>query len=234
MAHRFYINCPLPVGPIRLQGAEAHHIATVSRLHPGDRVCLFNGDGHEYPASIQTVERRAVELEILRVESPNRELATQIQVAAPLPKGDRAQFLIEKLTEMGVAAFVPLETARSVISPREAKLAKLERYVIEASKQCGRNVLLRIEPVAEWRGYCRRDDLPARKILAHSGGANRLPSGEDVALAVGPEGGFTDEEVEYARQAGWHVVDLGPRTLRIETAAILLAAWQVRPGADSP
>ena len=63
-------------------------------------------------------------------------------MAAPLPKGDRAQFLIEKLTELGVAAFTPLQTARSVVHPRETKLDKLQRYVIEASKQCGRNMLM--------------------------------------------------------------------------------------------
>ena len=77
------------------------------------------------------------------------ELSDRLEVAAPLPKGDRAQFLVEKLTELGVTSFVPLKTARSVVEPREAKREKLQRYVIEASKQCGRNVLMRIEPPSE-------------------------------------------------------------------------------------
>src|SRR5579872_6289798 len=149
MAERFYVNCDLQPGPILLQGAEAHHLATVCRLRPGDAVCLFNGDGRQYPARVAEVGRRAVALEVEAVEAPPRELPFRLEVAAPLPRGDRAQFLLEKLTELGVTDFVPLATARSVVHPREAKLEKLERHVIEASKQCGRNVLLRVAAPAD-------------------------------------------------------------------------------------
>ncbi|MBI1914305.1 MAG: 16S rRNA (uracil(1498)-N(3))-methyltransferase [Planctomycetes bacterium] len=225
MADRFHVNSPLGVGPVELDGPEAHHLATVCRLRPGDVVCLFNGDGREYPAEVTQVAKRVVSLNVLRVEAPERELAFRLEVAAPVPKGDRAQFLVEKLTELGVTTFVPLKTARSVVEPREAKREKLERYVIEASKQCGRNVLMQIEPLAEWASYCCRDTLPPRRLLAHPGGAGRLGVGGEVdaALAVGPEGGFTDEEVGAARSAGWQVIGLGPRILRIETAAVVLA-----------
>jgi 16S rRNA (uracil1498-N3)-methyltransferase len=141
-----------------------------------------------------------------------------------LPKGDRAQFLVEKLTELGVTTFVPLRTSRSIIQPRDAKLEKLHRYVIEASKQCGRNVLMQIAAFEDWETYCRNSDLPVLRILGHPGGAHTpCCAGVDVALAVGPEGGFTDEEVIHARDAGWQLLDLGPRVLRVETAAIVLA-----------
>src|SRR5262249_53228101 len=144
--------------------------------------------------------------------------------AAPLPKGDRGDFLLEKLTELGVTDFVPLRTRRSVIHPREARLDKLERAVIEASKQCGRNVLMQVGPLTDWDDYCRRTELPQRKILAHPGGeAITTGAAGDMAVAVGPEGGFTDEEVTLARAAGWRVVSLGPRILRVETAALALA-----------
>src|SRR5262249_9616381 len=147
-----------------------------------------------------------------------------LELAAPLPKGDRAQFLLEKLTELGVTTFVPLQTKRSIVQPREAKLEKLARYVIEASKQCGRNKLMQVTPLVNWETYCRQTDLPRLRILGRPGGS-RTPwhAGVDVALAVGPEGGFTDEEVSHARAAGWQLVDLGPRILRVETAAIVLA-----------
>src|SRR5207244_11663664 len=99
---------------------------------------------------------------------------------------------------------VPLLTARGVVQPREAKLEKLERYVIEASKQCGRNVLLQVRPPADWATYCRRADLPGLRILAHPGESGEgWPTRQDVALAVGPEGGMTGEEVEAGRRAGW-------------------------------
>src|SRR5262249_13937860 len=141
---RFYINCPLQPGPVFLEGAEAHHLATVRRFRPGDAVCLFNGDGREYPARIVEIQRRNVALEVTDVAEPRRELAFHLEVAAPLPKSDRGQFLIEKLTELGVTAFVPLQTQHSVVHPRETRLDKVQRHVIEASKQCGRNTLMTV------------------------------------------------------------------------------------------
>jgi 16S rRNA (uracil1498-N3)-methyltransferase len=225
MAERFYVNQPLGPGPITLTGPDAHHLAVVCRLRAGDPVCLFNGDGHEYHGRVgESVGRREVTVEVLRAESPGRELPFRLVLAAPLPKGDRAQFLLEKLTELGVTDFVPLRTARSIVQPREAKLDKLQRHVIEASKQCGRNVLLHVHPLTAWADYCRSEGLPTRKLLAHPGGGSPpAPLGEDTVAAVGPEGGFTDEEVSQAREAGWQVVGLGPRILRIETAALALA-----------
>jgi len=225
MADRFYINCPLAPGPVAVDGSEAHHLAVVCRLRPGDAVCLFNGDGRQYPAEVRAVGRRVVVLEVRAVEAPVREHPFRLEIAAPLPKGDRAQFLIEKLTELGVASFTPLRTARGVVLPRETKLDKLQRYVIEASKQCGRNVLMEIGPLTDWAAFPRRDDLRGRKVLAHPGGAANGwgVGGADVVAAVGPEGGFTEEEVDSARAAGWEVVGLGPRILRVETAAMALA-----------
>jgi 16S rRNA (uracil1498-N3)-methyltransferase len=113
--------------------------------------------------------------------------------------------------------------ARSVVHPRDAKLDRLQRHVIEASKQCGRNVLMEIGPLTEWADFLRRDDLPGRKVLAQPGGAKWTPEAGDVVAAVGPEGGFTDDEVEQALAAAWTVVGLGPRVLRVETAAMVLA-----------
>ncbi len=228
MAERFYVNCELKPGPVLVQGAEAHHLAVVCRLRPGDAVCLFNGDGHQYPARIEEIGRREVALEVFSVESPARELPFRLDVAAPLPRGDRAQFLLEKLTELGVTTFTPLRTARSVVHPRETKLDKLQRHVIEASKQCGRNVLLEVRPTMDWEAYCRAGELPARRILGHPGAdwtrADAVSESRcDTVAAVGPEGGFTEEEVALARATDWRLLDLGPRILRVETAAIALA-----------
>jgi 16S rRNA (uracil1498-N3)-methyltransferase len=242
MAERFYVNCELGPGPVLVQGAEAHHLAVVCRLRPGDAVCLFNGDGRQYPARIEKINRREVALEVLAVESPSRELPFRLDIAAPLPRGDRAQFLLEKLTELGVTSFTPLRTARSVVHPRETKLDKLQRYVIEASKQCGRNVLLEVRPMIEWPAFCAAAELPPRRVLAHPGGSEEseesgvrneekeqpphsspLTPHSSLVAAVGPEGGFTEDEVALARAAGWRLLDLGPRILRVETAAIALA-----------
>ncbi len=240
MSERYYLDARLGFGEIIIEGPEAHHLATVCRARPGDAVCLFNGDGFEYRAKIVETGRRRVTLDILERDAPQRELPFALEVAAPLPKGDRAQFLVEKLTELGVTAFVPLATRRSVVHAGEGKHEKLQRYVIEASKQCGRNVLMRVEAPVEWETYARAENLPAARVLAHPGGtAQEKEPGEDqptagVALAVGPEGGFAAEEVEFARSAGWRLLDMGPRILRVETAALALAAWAVAARTGAP
>jgi len=235
MAERFYTNSALAVGPVLLQGPEAHHLATVCRLSTGEQVVLFNGDGREYSAEIISVSRKQVELDVQSIEQPPREFGFRLEVATPLPKGDRADFLIEKLTELGVTDFVPLRTQRSVVQPRETKLERLQRTVIEASKQCGRNVLMQVHALAEWSEYCRRRELPARKLLAHLEGSFRMMEDSafsDVCVAVGPEGGFTVEEVELAKGAGWQLVRLGPRVLRVETAALVMAVKAGLSGAE--
>ena len=225
MSERFYVSSPLGLGPFQLDGAEAHHLASVLRAHLGDQVYLFNGDGREYRAVIASIAKRHVQLDILGVDSPQREAAHPVHIAAPLPKGDRAQFLLEKLTELGVTFFVPLKTARSIVHPGHGKIEKLERYVIEASKQCGRNVLLQICQPTSWEEYCRRPNLPPKRFLAHPGGTE-LPRGvdTDVVCTIGPEGGFTEQEVKLGEEHGWQTVGLGHTILRIETAALVIAA----------
>jgi 16S rRNA (uracil1498-N3)-methyltransferase len=236
MAERFYVNCPLGPGPVTLAGPEAHHMAVVCRVRPGDQVYLFNGNGAQYPAEVVAVARRSVNLTIQAVERPSLELPFKLEVAVPLPKGDRASFLVEKLTEIGVTTLVPLRTARSIVHPSENRLDKLQRTVIEASKQCGRNYLLQVKPLAEWSEYCRRAELPPIKGLAHPRRSREIRQeavfdkvgANAIALAIGPEGGFSEEEVELAVGVGWTRIDLGPRILRVETAALVLAALASR------
>jgi 16S rRNA (uracil1498-N3)-methyltransferase len=232
MSERYYINLPLHPGNVELTGPEAHHLATVCRLRAGDAVCLFNGDGREYPARIDAVARKSVQLTILGVEEPQRELPFTLEVAAPVPKGDRGQFLMEKLTELGVTSFVPLLCERTVIHPREGKLDKLHRYVIESSKQCGRNRFMQIVEPASWESYCNAAKAGDVCLLAHPGEeALAMPTAASARIAIGPEGGFTEAEIARARAAGWRLVSLGPRMLRIETAALALAV-QVIGGAS--
>lgn len=223
MSDRYYLEHPLAPGTVVVRGAEAHHLAHVCRVQVGESVYLFNGDGRQYLAQVLGADKRNVTLEVTQVEEPMRELGFRLIVAAPLPKGDRAQFLLEKLTELGVTDFVPLRTARSVVHPRETD--KLTRYVIEASKQCGRNTLLRVAPLTEWNAYLQQTSLPAHRLLADVAATEVIgdTTPSDVVLAVGPEGGWTEKEVQGARNHGWQTVSLGPRILRVETAALVLA-----------
>jgi 16S rRNA (uracil1498-N3)-methyltransferase len=208
-----------------LTGSEAYHLATVCRARPGDAITLFSGDGAEFLASVSEVGKQLVVLDVGQRLTPQRELGFHLEIATALPKGDRADFLIEKLTELGVTKFVPLQTARSVVRPRAEKLDRFRRSVIEASKQCRRNVLMHIEPLIPFTDYVLRPGLPTNRWIAHPmGDAHQIPPG-DVAIGIGPEGGFTDEELAAAQAAGWHNLGLGPRILRVETAAICVAFW---------
>jgi 16S rRNA (uracil1498-N3)-methyltransferase len=226
MADRFFTPQPLAPGAVTLDGDEAKHLATVRRFGPGDRVTLFNGDGHEYPATVATVAKREVTLRVESVETPARERAATLTVASALPKGDRFDFLLEKLVELGVTRFVPLVTERSVVVPKADRREKWERAVIEASKQCGRNVLMAVDDPTPVAGYVATPVGEGVRLLLHTGPVVRLLESPPVptVVAVGPEGGFTDVEVAAAVAAGWLVRSLGPRTLRTETAAIAAAA----------
>jgi 16S rRNA (uracil1498-N3)-methyltransferase len=225
MSARFFTTDALSLGDYTLEGPEAHHLAAVRRFNTGDRVTLFNGDGSEYQAEVLSIHKKSVVLQISEVTSIARELKYPLVVASALPKADRADFLIEKLTELGVSHFIPLLTERSIVRPKQVIVEKLHRAVIEASKQCGRNTLMMVESPSNWQDLLERTDLPRiRMVLHQDSGANALTKpAEGTIVAIGPEGGFTPEEVEAARQAGWKTHSLGPRILRVETAALAAA-----------
>jgi 16S rRNA (uracil1498-N3)-methyltransferase len=226
MAERFFTSDSLAPGEYVVSGAEAHHISTVRRFGPGDRVVLFNGDGNEYAAEVVGVAKKAVTLNVLSVAAIDRELAFPLVVASALPKGDRADFLVEKLTELGATRFIPLVTARSVVVPKESAVEKFRRAVIEASKQCGRNRLMIVDAPQKWDAFATRGDLPQTRFVLHTApGLPRLARCVGGAtVAVGPEGGFSPDEVAAAFAAGWQAVSLGTRVLRVETAALTAAA----------
>ncbi len=224
MADRFYTPDPLGPGEYVLTGPEAHHLAQVRRFAEGDAVTLFNGDGREYPAHVLSASKRAVTLTVLAPVEADRELAFPLVVGSALPKGDRADFLIEKLTELGVTRFVPLLTTRAVVQPKSSVVEKFTRVVIEASKQCGRNRLMQIDPPRKWSDFVSRTDLPGARVVLHTGPGLAQVSAKGGTVAVGPEGGFTAEEVAEAVACGWAVASLGTRVLRVETAALAAAA----------
>ena len=237
MSDRYFTPGPISGQRAVLAGAEAHHLIHVMRAGPGRRVELFDGSGRQWVAVVRRIARAEVELDLVAEEPIDRELAVDVTLAVALPKGDRQRWLVEKAVELGVRRLVPLETARGVARPGAATLERLRRYVIEASKQSGRNRLLEIWPGQSWADLLASTAGVPQRWMAHPGGdpqgAPSVPCGarlpplapqDQVVLAVGPEGGFTADQVAAAVGAGWRLVDLGPRILRVETAAVLLAA----------
>jgi 16S rRNA (uracil1498-N3)-methyltransferase len=254
MTDRYFVEPPITADRPVLAGPEAHHLIHVMRARPGERVVLFDGSGAEFPAVVERVGRAEVALAVLSRQEVDRELPVHLTLGVALPKGDRQKWLVEKAVELGVGRIVPLKTARAVAQPGQQALQRLRRTVIEASKQCGRNRLMEIVEPQAWADFLSGSrDVPCR-LLAHPHSAAdatgdcpnfrptkmglspsevpqlsfRRPLAADcVLLAVGPEGGFTDEEVALAMAAGWRTVHLGPRILRVETAALLLVALVV-------
>lgn len=241
MADRYYSSQKIPASAadFTLDGEEAHHLIRVMRVKPGARVVLFDGSGAEYDAAVAVVEKKSLRLEILACRHEDRELAVPLCLAVALPKGERQRWLVEKAVELGVSHFVPLLAERSVVKAGEAAAERLERMVIEAAKQCGRNTLMKILPAATSRELFSQtpgemsEQMPAKpavRILAHPGGESL----NAVCHEFGPEGGFTDAEIEDARLAGWQTVSLGKTILRTETAAIKIAAvFSAEDDADS-
>lgn len=228
MADRFFYPDLPPGGRVTLEGDEAHHLVRVRRLGPGDQVELFDGRGGALAARVGQIGRGTVELTLVGEPLPDRAAPCELTLATAAPKGDRFDWLVEKATELGVTRLVWLRTERSVVDPRSAKLDRLRRAIVEAAKQCGRNRLMRLDGPVPWADLLRDPTAPVR-LFAHPGGlpASAWPrAGTDrpAILAVGPEGGFSDREVEAARGAGWQAVDLGRTILRVETAAVVGSA----------
>ena len=239
MSDRYFVDHPISLGRVTLTGPEAHHLMHVMRAGPGTQVTLFDGHGAEFPAVVQQVRRSEVELSVVSCDPVDRELPIELTLGVALPKGDRQKWLIEKAVELGVTQLAPLRTERAVAQPVEQAILRLRRSVIEASKQCGRNRLMQIVAPQNWSDFVRETaDVPCR-LLAHPqpeiapmySGSQENAAGKPArytamktVVAVGPEGGLTDDEVTLALAAGWRLIDLGPRILRIETAALAMVA----------
>jgi 16S rRNA (uracil1498-N3)-methyltransferase len=232
MSQRYFVAPPIAFAAeadrrVVLAGDEARHLAGVMRARIGDEVTLFDGSGSEFAARIAKLGKQAVELEVVGRQEISRELARPLTLGVALPKGDRQKWLVEKATELGTTRLVPLVTERGVAQPVEAALDRLRRSVIEASKQCGRNRLLEIGEPQTLAEFAAAAPPGALRLIAHPGGAeaSTLVTEGELWAAVGPEGGFTDAEVAAAEQARWQRVSLGRAILRVETAAMALAAW---------
>ena len=229
MSERFFITTQPAGDRAVLEGDEARHLTRVLRAKVGDTVSLFDGRGREWPARVASLGRDRVELDTTEPTVDPVPVAIPLTLAVALPKGDRQKWMVEKLTELGAARLVPLETTRGVAEATASAQARLERVVIEACKQCGRNTLMEIAAGHPLERLLAEVPDGACVVIAHPGGTPldvaAIPTtATEIIALVGPEGGFTDEELGVADRAGVIRISLGPHILRVETAAIALAA----------
>ncbi len=236
MPDRFYAPEMCDSETVSIDGQEAQHMLRVLRLEFGSRVQIFDGVGTQAEAELTASARNRVELRILERQTDSAQCGPSLVLATAVPKGDRFRWLVEKATELGVDRLIPLSTERSVVHPGDGKLARMQQTVIAACKQSGRNRLMEIDPPVSFPEFLDGAGPQKRVFIAHPEAEpiqaierlDRLDS--DVVLAIGPEGGFSDSEIETALAAGARPINLGSHVLRIETAAVALAAffrWQL-------
>ena len=229
MADRFFTDSAFVDDQITLADDQAHHLINVMRAKLGDEVVLFDGQGNEFQTQIIELAKKRLTLKRLATTQPQRKLRADITIAAALPKGDRQKFLIEKLVELGVAKFVPLSTPRSVAQVNPKVLGRIEKQIVEATKQCRRSYLMEISEAKTIAEVIEQYDAETSSCyIAHPYDAQpisdiTIDESKEIVWLIGPEGGFSDEEVNQAAVAGWTAIMFGEIILRIETAAMFAA-----------
>src|SRR5579871_4099850 len=151
MPRRFYLPHSLASPELSLSGKEAHHLLNVLRMGVGEEAWVFDGTGEEALVRIQSHSQGTATLEVLQRRVAETETAVPLVLGSAVPKGERFRWMIEKLTELGIHRFVPLETARSIVDPGAGKLEKMRQTIVEASKQCRRSKLMQLSEPTRWK-----------------------------------------------------------------------------------
>jgi len=233
MNRRFYVhNDQIKAGHAEITGGEAHHLATVLRLTPGEVITLITSTSSMWAARIETISPKKIRLALMQ-NIPAVRSSTSIVVAQAMLKARKMDLLVRQLTELGIAGFRPFFSSRSIPAPQAAKMkARRERWARisrAAAKQCGVTHLPDIYPAADFQtvlDQARSSDLKLIFWESKAGEAVKpagMESGAEPAtifLALGPEGGFTLDEIALAGENGFQTAGLGPRVLRAETAAV--------------
>jgi 16S rRNA (uracil1498-N3)-methyltransferase len=230
--------------PVVLTGPQAHQVRRVLRMRLGERAVLLDGRGWAYEGLLIAVNEADVRFQVLRRWQESGEPRTQITLLQAVLKGEHFGWVLQKGTEIGVSAFMPIICERNVVDDMEAiedKRERWERIIREAAEQSGRAFLPQLLPAQLFPQVIQAGSLPNKasaspplRLMLWEGerGASlsdtligcNFASGARIQVLVGPEGGFTEEEVRHARSYGIRTVTLGPRILRADTAGVVAAA----------
>lgn len=249
MTRRRFYAPPAAFAPgeksVILAADETRHARDVLRLQPGDEIFVFDGTGREFQCAVETSDRASAGLRIIAQVPPTRpESPLDLTLAIAFLKSEKFDLVVQKATELGVSRIVPLDTVRTDVRLRNSehahtRLSRWRRLAREAAKQSGRAVvpeiaapltlesLLMMDPGAPetasaaglYLMFSERNGRALSEVVQSLGEQSRK-----IIAVVGPEGGWSDDELELAREADWHIVTLGGRTLRAETAAIVVTA----------
>lgn len=225
--NRIYTQVSLETGrSVELEAGPSHHLSKVLRCKTGTRLVLFDGFGHQYTAQISIIEKKQVTVDVFDLIDNTSESPLHIELGIGISKGERMDFVVQKATELGVSSITPIFSERSEVKLTaqrlEKKLSHWNKVIISACEQCGRSQLPSLnnpDSLESWLGSINCD---ARFVLHHRH-PERLNSQEppaSVALAIGPEGGLSDNEIKLALKHDFKALSLGPRILRTETAPL--------------
>jgi 16S rRNA (uracil1498-N3)-methyltransferase len=227
----FYYASPtsFSASAVTLDGEEFLHLTRVMRARPGDAIIVTDGIGHAYQATVSAVSSRSATCTTHGIAFEEPPVLPQITVAVGMLKNPaRYDFMIEKLCELGVHAVIPLVTSRTIT--RHDKSTRWERIAVAAMKQSERARLTRIMAAMTFSAVLAHASSATLALIPHEKAATplihdalRTPDQRSILLCIGPEGGFSDEEIASAVAAGVLPVSLGPHRLRTETAAIMAA-----------
>jgi 16S rRNA (uracil1498-N3)-methyltransferase len=257
MSNRFYIDPSVSTknsDRVTLLGDEAFHLRQVMRGKIGDEIFLFDGVGGLFRGVVDSISKNKIEIQLLEQLADYAESPLKLTIATALPKGDRQKFLVEKLAELGVHRFIPISLERSVARADAGVIARFQRYVIEAAKQCGRNTLMEIKEEMTLECLIKftqdynaginvtknNDELNSTqqnfsRLLLHPvslGDVKQISPKQllndnlprNIVALIGPEGSFTDREITASINSGFIPIEMGKRILRTETACITIAA----------
>ena len=222
--------------PLELEAGPSAHIARAMRMRVGDQLILFSGQGGEYKACVNAVDKKTVTVDIGAYCDTGIESPLAIHLGIAISRGDRMDWVVQKATELGVQRVSPLLTQRTEVKLKsdraEKKTQHWQQIAIAACEQCGRNTIPKIEPLQSLTSWVATTEADRKLVLHHRALAKtangRIPS--TIALLIGPEGGLSPVEISLAEDAGYQALRLGPRVMRTETAplaalAILQSQW---------
>ena len=209
-----------------ITGEEFVHLKNVLRCEVGEKILCFIGDGKEYECKITEIASKFAKAKVLNIRSCKADPTKRITVYQGLPKGDKFEFLIQKLSEVGVSTLVPFESSFTIAKPKD-KEERYQKLAKEACKQCGRSVPLTIEKSIKFKELL--NIIKQHQVVyfayehALKGDFSGIENKNDIAIIVGSEGGFSEEENKLILEAGAKSVTLGKRILRCETACVIMA-----------
>jgi 16S rRNA (uracil1498-N3)-methyltransferase len=236
--HHFFVN-PEQVedGLIRITGSDVNHIKNVLRIRQGEEMLVSDGTGRDYLCQAEEIAGQEVTVRILETEEEGRELPSRIWLFQGLPKSDKMEFIIQKAVELGAAGIVPVSTRNTVVKldqkKEEAKVKRWQAIAESAAKQSKRSLVPRVSGIMTLKeafDYVESQGFSVRLIpYEHEAGMDGTKTeldaagpGQDIAVFIGPEGGFDEREIELALSKGVRPISLGRRILRTETAGLAL------------